>query len=134
MGVLCTAMRRVPLLSRENVCGKEKVVQYSQQGFNQRKRLTDQVARAICFVCAILLIAVIVAIFIFIGSKSFKIFSEGGNPKTFFTVDNWDPTGANCDPMYGGFCLILGSILITLCSIIVVSPLALLPAVFFSLM
>lgn len=105
-------------------------MQYSQRG-----RLTDQVARAVCFVCAILLVAVIIAVFFFIGSKSFKIFSEGGNPKTFFTVDNWDPTGVNDpngNPTYGGFGLILGSIVITLGSIIIVTPLALFTAVFFT--
>jgi len=112
-------------------------VQYSQQSYSQRGRLTDQIARVVCFVCAILLIAVIVAVFVFIGSKSFKIFSEGGNPKTFFTTDNWDPTGANDptgvgNPTYGAYGLILGSIVITLGSIIIVTPLALLTAVFFT--
>jgi phosphate transport system permease protein len=112
-------------------------VQYSQQPYSRRGRLIDQIARVVCFVCAILLIAVIVAVFIFIGSKSFKIFSEGGNLKTFFTTDNWDPTGANDpsgvgNPSYGAYGLILGSIVITLGSIIIVTPLALLTAVFFT--
>ena len=100
--------------------------------YTQRGRLADRAARIICFVCAILLIGVIIAVFVFIGSKSFKIFSEGGNVKTFFTVDNWDPTGENGNPSYGGFGLILGSIVITLGSIIIVTPLALLTAVFFT--
>ncbi len=103
-------------------------MQYSQRG-----KLADQAARVICFLCAILLVGVIIAVFVFIGSKSFKIFSEGANVKTFFTVDNWDPTGANTGvPQYGGFGLILGSIVITLGSIIIVTPLALLTAVFFT--
>ncbi len=97
-------------------------MQYSQRG-----RLADQIARVVCFVCAILLVGVIIAVFVFIGSKSFKIFSLGADVKTFFTVDNWDPTGANTGtPAYGGFGLILGSIVITLGSIIIVTPLALL--------
>jgi phosphate transport system permease protein len=105
--------------------------------FSQRSRLTDQVARAVCFICAILLVAVIVAIFVFVGSKSFKIFAEGANPRTFFTTSNWDPTGTNDptgngNPSYGGYGLILGSIVITLGSIIIVTPLALLTAVFFT--
>jgi phosphate transport system permease protein len=103
-------------------------VQYSQRG-----RLADQIARVVCFVCAILLVGVIIAVFVFIGSKSFKIFTLGADVKTFFTVDNWDPTGANTGvPAYGGFGLILGSIVITLGSIIIVTPLALLTAVFFT--
>lgn len=112
-------------------------MQYRQPVLKRRERLTDQLARIICFICAILLIAVIVAVFVFIGSKSFKIFSEGGDLKTFFTVDNWDPTGAN-DPTgvgnltYGAYGLILGSVVITLGSILIVTPLALLTAVFFT--
>ncbi len=112
-------------------------MQYSQQQHSQRGRLLDQLARIVCGVCAVLLIAVIVAVFIFIGSKSFRIFFEGGNVKTFFTVDNWDPTGAYDptgvgNPSYGAFGLILGSVVITLGSIIIVTPLALLTAVFFT--
>ena len=112
-------------------------MQYSQQPYNRRGKLTDQIARVVCFVCAILLIAVIIAVFVFIGSKSFRIFSEGANLKTFFTTDNWDPTGANDptgvgNPTYGAFGLILGSIVITLGSIIIAAPLALLTAVFFT--
>lgn len=107
-------------------------MQYSQRG-----RLADQVARAFCFVCAILLIAVIIAVFVFIGLKAFRVFSEGANPKTFFTTSNWDPTGVNDptgngNPSYGAFGLILGSIVITLGSIIIVTPLALFTAVFFT--
>ena len=107
-------------------------MQYSQRG-----RLTDQVARAVCFVCAILLIAVIIAVFVFIGSKAFRVFSEGADAKTFFTASNWDPTGVNDptgngNPSYGAFGLILGSIVITLGSIIIVTPLALFTSVFFT--
>ena len=104
---------------------------------SQRGRLTDQVARAVCFVCAILLIAVIIAVFVFIGSKAFRVFSEGANAKTFFTTTDWDPTGVNDptgngNPSYGAFGLILGSVVITLGSIIIVTPLALFTAVFFT--
>jgi phosphate transport system permease protein len=100
--------------------------------FSQRGRLIDQVARVTCFVCATLLILVIVAVFLFIGMKSFRIFSEGGNLKTFFTVDNWDPTGENGTPAYGAFGLILGSIVLTFGSIIIVTPLAFLTSIFFT--
>ncbi len=73
--------------------------------YNQRARLVDQLARVVCFICAILLIAVIVAIFVFIGSKSLRVFSEGGNFKTFFTTDNlrgrW--TYSRFNSHYSGF-------------------------------
>ena len=103
--------------------------------YSQRAHLSDRIARVVFFLCAILLIAVIVAVFIFIGSKSFRVFSDGANPKTFFTVDNWDPTGSNDpngNPSFGAFGLILGSFVITLGSIIIVAPLALLTGVFFT--
>ncbi|HET8841320.1 MAG TPA: phosphate ABC transporter permease subunit PstC [Ktedonobacteraceae bacterium] len=107
--------------------------------YSQRARLADIIARAVFFICAILLIAVIVAVFIFIGSKAFRVFTEGADVKTFFTVDNWDPTGllhtdanGNVHPSFGGGGLILGSIVITLGSLIIVTPLALLTAVFFT--
>lgn len=104
---------------------------------SQRARLADQVACVLFFVCAILLVAVIAAVIIFISSKALRIFSEGANVKTFFTVDNWDPTGSNDPtgngrPSYGAFGFILGSIVITLGSILLVTPLALSTAVFFT--
>src|SRR5579885_210266 len=84
------------------------------------------------FLCAILLVVVIIAVIVFVGSKAFRIFSEGGNPKTFFTVDNWDPTGENGTPAYGAFGLILGSIVTTLGAMMIVTPLSLGTAVFFT--
>lgn len=107
--------------------------------YSQRARWSDQVARAVFFLCAILLIVIILAVIGFISSKAFNIFFEHGgtNPKTFFTTDNWDPTGANDPtgngtPSFGAFGLILGSIVITLASVLIVIPLALGTAVFFT--
>lgn len=118
---------------QEQVAGEGgRVVQYSQRG-----RLADQIARGVCFMCAILLVGVIIAVFIFIGSKALRVFSEGANVKTFFTGTLWDPTGqydptGNGNPTFGAYGLILGSIVVTLGSIIIVTPLALLTAVFFT--
>jgi phosphate transport system permease protein len=105
--------------------------------YNQRVRLTDQVARVVFFLCAILLVAVITAVIVFISSKAFRVFSEGASVKMFFTGVNWDPTGSNdptgnSHPSYGAFGLILGSLVITLGSILIVTPLALGTAVFFT--
>ncbi|HEU5377343.1 MAG TPA: phosphate ABC transporter permease subunit PstC [Ktedonobacteraceae bacterium] len=105
--------------------------------YSQRARMADRVARGICFLCAILLVAVIIAVIVFIGSRAFSVFSEGANIKTFFTVDNWDPTGSrdptgNGTPTFGAFGLILGSVVITLGSLIIVTPLAFGTAVFFT--
>lgn len=105
--------------------------------YNQRARLADQVARVVFFVCAIMLVVVIASVIVFISSKAFNIFSEGASVKTFFTGTNWDPTGSNDPtgngyPSYGAFGLILGSLVITLGSILIVMPLALGTAVFFT--
>jgi len=113
---------------------KEWTVHYSQ-----RARLSDQIARIIFFLCAIFLIVVIVAVIAFISSKAFNVFFEhGGTPlKTFFTIDNWDPTGendpsGNAVPTFGAFGLILGSVVTTLGAMIIVTPLSLGTAVFFT--
>ena len=107
--------------------------------YSRRAHFSDQLARIIFFICAILLVLVIVAVIGFISSKAFNVFFEknGANFKTFFTVDNWDPTGVNdpsgnATPTFGGFGLILGSLVTTLVSMIIVTPLALGTAVFFT--
>src|SRR5260221_6738135 len=45
----------------------------------QRARLGDQVARVVFFICAILLVAVIIGVIVFIGSKAFLVFGPGVN-------------------------------------------------------
>lgn len=107
--------------------------------YSQRARWFDQIARAVCFLCAILLVVVIIAVIVFISSKAFNVFFERGgtNVRTFFTSDNWDPTGVNDptgngNPSFGAFGLILGSVVITFGSMILVTPLALGTAVFFT--
>jgi phosphate transport system permease protein len=98
----------------------------------QRARLSDQVARTVFFVCAILLIIVILSVIIFIGLKAFLIFFEGTSFKAFFIGTNWDPTGNNGDPGFGAGGLILGSIITTALSVVIVTPLAIGTAVFFT--
>ena len=84
------------------------------------------------FVCALLLIVVIVSVIVFIGSKAFLVFFQGANVKTFFTSANWDPTGNNGNPTFGAGGLILGSIITTLLAVIIVTPLAIGTAIFFT--
>lgn len=98
----------------------------------QRARLSDQVARVVFFICAILLIVVILSVIIFIGSKAFLVFFEGVSVKNFFTTANWDPTGNNGDASFGAGGLILGSVITTALSVIIVTPLAIGAAVFFT--
>lgn len=98
----------------------------------QLMRLSDRVARLVFFVCALLLIVVIVSVILFIGSKAFLVFFEGANVKAFFTTANWDPTGNNGKPAFGAGGLILGSMITTLLAVIIVTPLAIGTAIFFT--
>ncbi len=98
-------------------------------------RVSDQVARIIFLVCAVLLVAVILGVFVFVGANSFRVFGEGANIKDFFFGTTWDPTGAldvNGNPTFGAGGLILGSIVITLLSVIIATPLAFGMALFFT--
>ncbi len=92
----------------------------------RQARIADSSARIIFFVCALLLIAIILGVFIFIGSKAFRIFTESGGTdlRTFLLSNNWDPTGNNGNPAFGAGGLILGSVIITFFSVLIVIPLA----------
>src|SRR5947209_5233369 len=90
-------------------------------------RLSDQVARVIFLICAIFLVAVILGVFIFVGSRAFRVFFEPGGTslKEFFTSTNWDPTASNSDtPQFGALGLIIGSVVITLGSVLIATPLS----------
>jgi len=97
--------------------------------------LTDRIARSIFLLCAIFVVAVIVGVFVFLGSNAFKVFGEGANIKDFFFSTTWDPTGngdVNGNPSYGAGGLLLGSIVITLGSVLIATPLAFGMALFFN--
>jgi len=98
----------------------------------QRSRISDRVARLVFFFCAILLIAVILSVIVFIGSKALLIFFEGVNAPTFFTNTKWDPTGSSGTVSFGAGGLILGSVVTTALAVIIVTPLAIGTAVFFT--
>lgn len=105
--------------------------------YRQRARLSDQVARTVFFTCAILLVAVIVSVIVFIGSKAFLVFGQGVTVRGFFLGTFWDPTGVNDptgngNPTYGAAGLILGSVITTVIAMIIVTPLAIGTAVFFT--
>src|SRR5258708_18755407 len=102
----------------------------------QRARLSEQVDRVVVFIWAILLVAVIIGVIVFIGSKAFLVFGQGANIKGFFLGTFWDPTGnadptGNGNPSYGAGGLILGSVITTVVAVIIVTPLAIGTAVFF---
>lgn len=95
----------------------------------QRMQLTDRIARTIFLICAILLILVILSVFYFVGSNGIKFFFDKGAPSVgaFFTGSNWDPFGAYNESeqhLFGSLGLILGSVVLTLISVLIATPLA----------
>jgi phosphate transport system permease protein len=103
----------------------------------QQRRIADQSARIVFSICAIFLILVIVGVFFFLGSNAFRLFFEhgGSDLKTFFTSTTWDPTGnndptGNGNPSFGAAGLIIGSIVITLLSVLITIPFAFAMALF----
>ena len=97
--------------------------------------LANQSSSIIFFICAVFIVVVIVSVFLFLGSNAFRVFTEGATIKEFLTSTNWDPTGnndVNGNPSFGAAGLILGSIVITLLSVIIVIPLAFGMALFFT--
>ncbi|MDQ6660118.1 MAG: phosphate ABC transporter permease subunit PstC [Chloroflexota bacterium] len=90
-------------------------------------RLSERTAPILFLICAALLILVIVGVFYFLGTQAFRLFFEKGGTslQNFFTSTNWDPTGNN-DPNgishFGAAGLILGSVVITLFSVLIAIP------------
>jgi len=98
-------------------------------------RIANQTSTIIFLLCAIFIIAVIISVFLFLGSNAFRVFTEGATLKDFFASANWDPTGnndVNGNPSFGAAGLILGSVVTTLLAVIIVIPLAFGMAVFFT--
>ena len=94
----------------------------------QRARVSDQVARIVFIVCAVLIVLIMVGVFYVIGSQAFTVFSTT-SPQAFFFGKFWDPTGAgdpsgNSNPSFGASGLIIGSVVITLLAVIIAAPLA----------
>ncbi len=97
----------------------------------QTAKFADHTARIIFFVCAVLIVVVILGVFGFLGINAFRLFYESGGTSVthFFTSTDWDPTGnndptGNGTPSFGAWGLILGSIVITIFSVIITVPLA----------
>jgi phosphate transport system permease protein len=81
------------------------------------------------------LIVVIVSVFLFLGSNAFRVFTEGATLKEFFLGTKWDPTGAtdvNGNPTFGAGGLIIGSLITTLLSVLISTPLSFGMALFFT--
>jgi phosphate transport system permease protein len=108
-----------------------------RSGKTRRAQLNNQIVRILFFMCAILLILIMIGVIAFIASKAFLVFGQGANFKTFFTGRFWDPTGVedptgNGNPTYGAAGLIIGSVVTTVIAIIIVTPFAIGTAIFFT--
>jgi phosphate transport system permease protein len=97
--------------------------------------LADRIASVVFLICAILIVVVIVGVFIFLGSSAFRVFSEGGTVQQFLFGTTWDPSGATTDsgnPIFGASGLIIGTIVVTVFSVIIATPLSFGMALFFT--
>jgi phosphate transport system permease protein len=95
-----------------------------------RRLLADRVARYVMAAAAGFTVLVLVAVYVFIGSKSFGIFAQV-NPIHFLFVDHWTPyLPASQHPDYGAAGIIAGSLIIVGLAILVSTPLALGAALF----
>jgi phosphate transport system permease protein len=113
-----------------------QLTQSAQQANRQsrRARLADRVISVVFLICAILLVAIILGVIYFIASQSFQVFLQGATLKGFFFGTFWDPTGeiTGGAPSYEAGGLILGSVITTVCAMIIVVPFAIGTAVFFT--
>ena len=95
--------------------GRSVIVQVGQQA-SRGSYAADRIARYVFFICALLIVVIILGVFLFVGLNAFKVFGEGANVGTFLFTSNWDPSGATTDsgqPIFGAGGLILGSLVIT---------------------
>lgn len=100
-----------------------------------RRYVSDQVARSIFFMCAALLVVVIVCVFLFVGANALRVFFDpGGATFTgYFFGTTWDPGALiNNDPSYGAAGLIFGSLVITFWAVLIATPLSIGVALYFT--
>ena len=96
----------------------------------KRSRLTDQTVQVIFLICAILIVAIIIAVFLFVGINGFQMFSLDPHSRNFLTSAVWDPHGDNGTPSFGMLGFILGSVVTTIVAVIISTPLAFGMAIF----
>ncbi|MGM0969884.1 MAG: phosphate ABC transporter permease subunit PstC [Bacillota bacterium] len=97
---------------------------------SKKNRQMDEVRGSILVrFCAFLMIAVSIAITIFLGIKGLQSFIVNGvSPIEFLTSINWNPTAEKAQ--YGAFPFIFGSIAVTLLSALIAAPLGIAGAIF----
>jgi phosphate ABC transporter, permease protein PstC len=95
---------------------------------------TNAIVRAIFFVCALLLVITIFAVFIYVGLNGVQSFYDVGGAKfpDFFISNNWNAFPDSGLPTFGARDFIIGSAITTFFSTIIAAPLAFCVALFFN--
>jgi len=127
---ICGLGRSV-VVQLEHQAPKHEVVSPTQRG----AYAADRTARIVFAICAALLVAIIIGVFVFVGYNAFHVLASGANFGSFFTSTTWDPSGGKNEagtPSFGALGLIIGSVIVTLISVIIATPLAFGMALFFT--
>ncbi|MBO0793906.1 MAG: phosphate ABC transporter permease subunit PstC [Ktedonobacteraceae bacterium] len=103
---------------------------YSRSSPVRRGRFADQSARIVFMLCAILIVAIIFGVFIFVGINGFRVFTQDPHASNFFSSLNWDPEGTGGETSFGALGLLLGSVVTTLLAVVIATPLAWVMALF----
>lgn len=89
--------------------------------------LIDETVKYVLIGCAAFMTVLVLAIILFIAQKGLLTFADI-SPLEFFTQSKWDPT----EGKYGGLSFIIGSLQVTVLSILFATPLALACSIFLS--
>ncbi len=95
--------------------------------FNRQKKalLIDASIKYLLWACAILMTVIVLAIIIFVSQKGLQTF-DSISVSEFFLASKWDPDSGK----FGGLSFIIGSLQVTLLSILLATPLALSCSIF----
>jgi phosphate transport system permease protein len=103
----------------------------ARSSFQRRGYLSDLIARNVFLVCAVLIVLIIVGVFVFLGINGLRLFSlDSARAFTFFTSTDWqldprpDIVQVYGPVSYGALGFLLGSVVTTIGSILIVTPLA----------
>lgn len=94
-----------------------------------KKLKNEYIGRTLSTLCGFFMVVITFLIIFFIFSKGINIFlKDGYSLKDFIFSSNWNPDGEN--PTFGSWVFILGSILVSLGSILIATPISIALAVF----
>jgi phosphate transport system permease protein len=102
-----------------------------------RGYLTAHLGRGLLFVITFLSVVAVLLIFVYVVIEAVPFFFEGtasevfARVRAFILTNNWYPQREN-DPQFGALAIIIGSMYVTVCSLVVAVPVGVLAAVFLS--